>query len=272
MSRFSATILGLLVVAGLTGLTVWEAAPRLETDLASRVERELESSSLRGVHVVTEGRDVVLTGPATAREQYLASEVLSSVPGVRAFRNDLEVSGRGAEATDAPSGSDSLSTSDASAADSSSASRIGAPARDPDWASRGQDQLEVSGSDDADVLAAAAELRDVLSTGAITFASGTAELAPGSRGLLDAVADVLTRYPAILVQVQGHTDSEGTSRSNRRLSQHRADAVAAYLIEAGVPDPALRARGYGEAAPITSDETFEGRARNRRVVFVLGTR
>lgn len=131
------------------------------------------------------------------------------------------------------------------------------------------DQLEASGSDDADVQAAEAALREVFSSGAVEFELATADLTASSRGVLDRAAEVLERYSSVRAEVQGHTDSEDSSEHNRRLSQQRADAVLAYLTGKGIAAERLTARGYGEDQPIASNDTAEGRARNRRVVFRL---
>jgi len=131
------------------------------------------------------------------------------------------------------------------------------------------DQIEASGSDDADVQAAEAALQDVLSGGPITFELATADLTASSRGVLDRAAEVLERFPSVRAEVQGHTDSEDSSEHNLGLSEQRADAVLAYLTGNGIAADRLTARGYGEDQPIASNDTAEGRARNRRVVFRL---
>ena len=142
----------------------------------------------------------------------------------------------------------------------------------PDAPDAGGDQVEASGSTDADVQAAEAALREALSIGSVEFESGTATLTPRSREILDRAAAVFVRFPAVGAEVQGHTDSQGGDASNQRLSQRRAEAVEAYLVEQGVEAEALAPRGFGEAEPIADNSTADGRARNRRVVFALRTR
>ena len=119
------------------------------------------------------------------------------------------------------------------------------------------------------VEAADAALREVLSGGPIQFELATADLTASSRGVLDRIADVFERFPSIKAEVQGHTDSEDSSEHNLRLSQQRAEAVLAYLTRQGVSADRLTARGYGEDQPIATNDTAEGRAQNRRVVFRL---
>ena len=264
MSRFSATILGLLAVAGLTGLAVWEAAPRVEADLESRAAALFSGLGVPAA-VRVDGRDVALRGGLGLEDRERARAELWRLRGVRAVE-DVYVS----RAPVRPAGRPAPESRPADAV--GPASGPGRSDLEGAAASAAGDQLGASGSDDARVRSTEDALREVLSAGSVTFASGTATLTPASRSILDAVADVLGRSPTVSAEVQGHTDAEGDAEANRRLSQRRADAVAAYLVGAGVPGPALRARGYGEAEPLATNDTEGGRARNRRVVFVLGLR
>lgn len=86
--------------------------------------------------------------------------------------------------------------------------------------------------------------------------------------ILDTVATVLADYPAISIEIQGHTDSRGPDAKNLKLSESRANAVRAYLLGKGVAPERLSARGYGEERPIDSNKTASGREANRRVEFV----
>jgi outer membrane protein OmpA-like peptidoglycan-associated protein len=86
--------------------------------------------------------------------------------------------------------------------------------------------------------------------------------------LLNTVAQVLTDYPDIAVEVQGHTDSRGQDDYNMRLSEERAQAVRTYLGGRGIAASRLTAHGYGETRPIDSNRTSAGRAANRRVEFI----
>jgi outer membrane protein OmpA-like peptidoglycan-associated protein len=91
-----------------------------------------------------------------------------------------------------------------------------------------------------------------------------------SVALLTEVANNLLSHPEIkAVQVQGHTDSKGSNRYNQSLSQRRVDAVMAFMIEQGVEAERMAAVGYGEACPIDTNRTDEGRANNRRVQFII---
>ncbi|MGD8808756.1 MAG: OmpA family protein [Gammaproteobacteria bacterium] len=100
----------------------------------------------------------------------------------------------------------------------------------------------------------------------LTFPSGSAELAPQHRNLLDRVRQAADVFPRSQIVIEGHTDSYGSDETNLRLSRDRAAAVSAFLTsELGVPAFRITAVGYGETRPIANNETEQGRARNRRI-------
>jgi len=83
------------------------------------------------------------------------------------------------------------------------------------------------------------------------------------------VSGILAAHPALRLEIEGHTDSVGSDALNQTLSQKRADAVLAYLIQQGVPAAAASAAGFGKNRPVASNETAEGRQLNRRVELVV---
>jgi OOP family OmpA-OmpF porin len=101
----------------------------------------------------------------------------------------------------------------------------------------------------------------------IRFASGKAELTGSSTPVLQEIAAALKANPRLKVEIQGHTDNRGSLDLNERLSQQRADAVRDYLVDQGIAPERLTAKGYGPHQPIVSNDTAEGRARNRRVAL-----
>jgi outer membrane protein OmpA-like peptidoglycan-associated protein len=103
----------------------------------------------------------------------------------------------------------------------------------------------------------------------VYFATGRDTIKRRSYAVLDAVVQLLQSYPMLtLVEVQGHTDSQGDAQANLDLSQRRAEAVVRYLIAHGVEPERVFAAGYGESKPIDTNATRAGRANNRRVEFV----
>lgn len=120
-------------------------------------------------------------------------------------------------------------------------------------------------------LAAKEEERGTVITlsGSVLFATNEASLLPAARERLDQVAAALLSQPNRNVVVEGHTDSRGSAQHNLALSQRRAEAVRTHLISAGYPAERIQARGLGLERPVTSNETAEGRANNRRVEIVI---
>ena len=99
----------------------------------------------------------------------------------------------------------------------------------------------------------------------ITFPVDSSTIQPQFRSTLDQVAQTLASYNQTYVDVLGHTDSTGSDAYNQALSERRAGAVADYLTSRGVDRARMGIRGYGESAPIASNDSEMGRAQNRRV-------
>jgi outer membrane protein OmpA-like peptidoglycan-associated protein len=106
--------------------------------------------------------------------------------------------------------------------------------------------------------------------GQVLFVTAKAELLPIARDRLNQVAKSLKELDDDkLVSIEGFTDSRGADDMNQKLSQDRANAVKDYLVSQGVKAEKVRAIGRGEANPVASNETPEGRANNRRVEIVV---
>jgi OOP family OmpA-OmpF porin len=103
----------------------------------------------------------------------------------------------------------------------------------------------------------------------VLFETDSACLRADSYPLLDDVAAILLAQSLPRVRVEGHTDSRGSDTHNLDLSGRRAESVRDYLIARGVPASTLEAVGWGEARPLTTNDTEAGRAQNRRVVFEI---
>ena len=101
----------------------------------------------------------------------------------------------------------------------------------------------------------------------INFKSGRAEITVSSYAVLDEVVATLQKYPVIRIEVQGHTDSDGSSSANLDLSARRARAVVEYLINRGIDPNRLEYVGYGESKPLVPNTSREQKAVNRRVEF-----
>ena len=101
----------------------------------------------------------------------------------------------------------------------------------------------------------------------VNFKVGSSELTESAKPVLDKVVRTLKDYKEMYLEINGHTDSSGSRALNMKLSRKRAESVRRYLINQGIEEYRLRAIGLGPDYPITSNETKEGRFKNRRIEF-----
>ncbi len=101
----------------------------------------------------------------------------------------------------------------------------------------------------------------------IYFETGKAILRPESYDALDQVFRFLENNPGMKLEISGHTDNTGSLRINQKLSRERAKAVVEYLLGRGIPEGMLVFEGYADTQPVATNDTREGRERNRRVEF-----
>ncbi len=109
----------------------------------------------------------------------------------------------------------------------------------------------------------------VVTLGDVLFSTGQSRLQGDGERTMDKLAAFLRRYPQRTAAIEGYTDSVGSESSNQALSDRRANAVMDALVGLGVPGNRLRSRGFGEASPVASNDTAEGRQMNRRVELVF---
>lgn len=102
----------------------------------------------------------------------------------------------------------------------------------------------------------------------VNFHSDSAKLTSSATGILDGVSQTLSECPSVPVQITAHTDSQGSDDYNQNLSERRATSVATYLSNQGIDIGRISSSAYGESQPIDTNETPEGRLRNRRVELI----
>lgn len=118
------------------------------------------------------------------------------------------------------------------------------------------------------------EDRDVLAMAMrqVQFETGSDRLRYASFEVLDQVVNVMRKYPDFSLAIIGHTDNQGNAEANMRLSLNRAQVCYDYLIARGIGPSRLSFQGMGATQPLTSNNTPEGRAMNRRVEFLLSVK
>jgi outer membrane protein OmpA-like peptidoglycan-associated protein len=114
----------------------------------------------------------------------------------------------------------------------------------------------------------AEELTRALNMHIINFRSGSSQIPRESAPVLERSASAIKSAPAgTVLEVGGYTDNVGNSTANQKLSQQRADSVRRFLIDKGVNSGSIVAKGYGDSNPIASNDTEEGRFKNRRIEY-----
>jgi len=103
----------------------------------------------------------------------------------------------------------------------------------------------------------------------VTFSTDCSELLSQSYNELDSLVSSLNKMSSVSIEISGHTDSTGTETHNLQLSEARARAVADYLIAKGINTQRITYKGYGSSKPIENNTSEEGKAKNRRVEFII---
>lgn len=106
----------------------------------------------------------------------------------------------------------------------------------------------------------------------LNFESATTQLTPESNATVNSLAIILQAYPNARVALAGHTDNTGTQDANQTLSLDRANAVKSMLVGQGVSADAISTNGYGQTHPVATNDTPEGRERNRRLELIVNSK
>jgi len=103
----------------------------------------------------------------------------------------------------------------------------------------------------------------------LLFATNSANIDPTSLDDLDELVNIMEEDQGLRLSIEGHTDTRGNNEYNLELSRLRAEAVKTHLVSGGISTDRISAVGYGETRPIASNDTPEGRLKNRRVELNL---
>ncbi len=99
----------------------------------------------------------------------------------------------------------------------------------------------------------------------IHFAPNKSDLYQAAKTEIDKLYEEMVKNPTMRIEVAGHTDNVGDDKLNLQVSQRRANSIKEYLVQKGISDKRIIAKGYGETAPLADNATEEGRTRNRRI-------
>ncbi|MCF6318083.1 MAG: OmpA family protein [Proteobacteria bacterium] len=113
------------------------------------------------------------------------------------------------------------------------------------------------------------EVKVVIELQGVHFDTDKSTLKPESIAILNAAVKTLGEHGTIMVEVAGHTDSTASDAHNQALSERRAKVVHTYLVDHGVSSDRMTWKGYGESSPIATNDTEDGKARNRRTELIV---
>jgi outer membrane protein OmpA-like peptidoglycan-associated protein len=160
---------------------------------------------------------------------------------------------------------------DKTAADKAAADKAADKAADQAAANQSGDSSNIKATGELAALKSGFSVNDLttaLNDSAVNFPSGSAEIPASMAPFLRSAAEDLRKLPkGHVLEIAGYTDNTGNAEENIALSQNRADAVREALINGGADPDMLIAKGYGSADPIASNDTAEGRLRNRRIEY-----
>lgn len=241
------------IILGVIGLSVlywWtkeSKAEYIENDLSYKSNTFLKESEVGGVIVNMDGRDATLTGTVESKQRSKEIEnIIASLTGIRVVNNQLEIA-KNEVAVSEPVVKELLES-------------------EPEIALAPEPEVEAIKSPQEKVVE---EMLQTLDLAGITFLFGSDEITERGVNILNDVVRILNEHQEFDVVVAGHTDSVGDDNINLDLSQRRAQSVMNYLISQGIQAQRMNAVGYGESEPITSNDTQEGRAKNRRIEFAV---
>ncbi len=242
-----------------------EKAALIQQDIQNRASKNLlEFSPHSEVTVLTDGRDITLTGiVANNNDRETAESIAKKISGVRQINNQILLL------------QESLIPEPFIAKKPLQAKLEALPNEFP-VLPIAQAKVEpipeefAPLEDDEPQLAEAAaekaqEKFDQLDFSNITFEPSSAALTATAQETLDSTAKALVENPSVNIRVDGHTDSSGNPEGNLRISKKRAQAVVEYLVNAGVENTRIEANGFGDQFPIVPNETKAGRIKNRRI-------
>ena len=99
----------------------------------------------------------------------------------------------------------------------------------------------------------------------IHFGPNKSDLYEAAKVEIDKLYDEMVKNPTMKIEVAGHTDNVGDDKVNLNVSQKRANSIKEYLVQKGIAEKRVIAKGYGETSPLADNATEEGRTRNRRI-------
>ena len=272
MGRIFIWIVGLALLSLIYVATIHFKADEIEVDLKDRSELALLEKDISWANVTINGRDAILNGIAPDPESVeSAKDAIMSVWGIRIVECRCQISPEisqtdeiyqpattsPAQSTDEPESelepvAEAVINTEAPVVENSDEEKIVTESEIEEYSSVDQCQGNID---------------TLLKDRSIEFSSGSSTISNESFSLLKELIAITQSCPGKLITIAGHTDNVGSTEKNSTLSLERAEAVLDYFKNDGIPVDRLKAIGYGDSSPIVSNDTDEGRKRNRRIEF-----
>ena len=270
----SVLLLGAILWYGLYFLTSSTKASAIQNDIQTRTLAQLNAvAGLGKIEATADGRDISLRGMASSQSLIdQAEQIALNVLGVRTVSNNVQI-------VDEAVSDNSINMSESESDDTNEAPHLLAkveplpesfvPIEETDTEQTDDIVAEEVISQPSIEVAAAQAVISNLDLGNIAFLSNSATLTEDAQQSLNEIATKLGELTDFRIRIEGHTDNRGDPSYNQDLSTKRAESVKQYLIDQGVNSARLEAQGFGQDSPIASNDTRDGRSKNRRIEFKL---
>ena len=254
-------LLLLLIGAGLLYLLHNHASSKkalyIQQDIQARTETNLAADGqFSQVSVHADGRDITLSGTVTNEEDKSSADMIATqTRGVRQVSNLINLT--------TPDDHDTPEELAAKVPEVSSTAKV-EPLPDEFLPLEDETPTNNSTPQDEQITAAVEQLKS-LDFNSITFEKNSSELTLQAKSTLDIAAKTLSDNPDVKIRIEGHTDSSGNPELNLTISQQRAKSVFDYFVTSGIDQSRMEFEGLGDKHPVASNDTAEGRIKNRRI-------
>jgi outer membrane protein OmpA-like peptidoglycan-associated protein len=249
----------------------------IEEDVTSRTSEALLAAGYENIGVTTSGRDVILSGDLSASTDVdkvltLASAV--SDEGGRIAPRKVVWEAKAMDTSEPPL--DTSETPDTARLEVNEAEEVAKSIHTDVLDEYAAKFINAKAIEEDRINALPEEkrqcqvqLNEIKRTQSINFASNESQITAASEPLLKQLADILQNCPSAQLTIEGHTDNSGDEALNLALSQRRAEAVLIYFRDNASLRNQINAIGFGETRPIASNLSPSGKAKNRRIQFVI---
>lgn len=269
MGRIVIWIVGLALLSIVYVAAIHFKADEIEYDLNDRSNLALVKNNISWADVAINGRDAVIKGLAPDLASIeSAKTAIQSVWGIRIVECQCQVSNKTSDdISDQTSLKPTRSKEQKTALSGAQDKSADKPVPNTETLTTVDMNKENTTETNNDIAQCQDNIDDLLGKRTIEFDTGSSTISDESIPLLKELVAIIRNCPDKRIKIAGHTDNVGTAEKNITLSLDRAEAVTRYFTKNGISANRLKAVGYGDSSPLVSNDTEEGRKRNRRIEF-----